>query len=152
MTAGKPEPPEILSGYLGWITNKLGVHPWGQVLILALLACFGLTYRALDKIDDRLHDIDIKMAVMPLDISKGLLAQAQTDVKLGEFSRASKLTETAASIIAKASVEKLPAPSDYFKDVIPRHLQSGEHCTLTYSSRAALYDTARIVVSMGVRM
>jgi hypothetical protein len=52
---------------------------------------------------------------MPLQISKELLAQAGTDVKLGRFDRAASVIDTATAIFAKASVEKAKAPSDFFQ-------------------------------------
>ena len=70
------------------------------------------------RLDDHLIKIDQKLAVMPLEISKDLLSQAQTDVKLGRFERAASITESANAVIARASVNKLPATSDYFEQTV----------------------------------
>ncbi len=120
MAGGKQpqEPPIIISGTLGWVTTRLGVPPWGQVLVVVLaLGSYGL-YHWLDKIDEHLTGLDTRLQVMPLQLTKDLLAQAQTDVNLGHYEQASRATESARAVIAKALVQKIRPPEGYFDEAL----------------------------------
>ena len=110
--------PVIVKGTLGFIAHRLGVPPWGQILVLALLAVIGLGYRHLDKMDEHFIAVDKTLATLPLGISNTLLSQAQTDVKLGRYDRATRATEAAKAILAKASVDKIAAPPGYFEEAL----------------------------------
>jgi hypothetical protein len=145
MNGKKPESqPVILSGYLGFITNRLGVHPWGQILILALLAAFYGGYRWIDKIDVHLQAVDIQLATMPLKISKDLLSEAQTDIKLGRLDRAVRAAEIVTAIIAKASVEKTKAPPDFFRETIESLDSIG---STTNNSLISTVHTAQVMLA-----
>src|ERR1039457_4325170 len=108
----------VVKGHLGWLSKSLGIPPWGQVLILPLLAAGWWLHSSFREIDKQLAAHDTKLQLLPLEISKELLSQAQTDTKLGRLDRAERITETATAIIAKASTAKLKAPPDYFKETI----------------------------------
>jgi hypothetical protein len=108
----------VVKGHLAWLSRSLGIPPWGQVLILALIAVGWWFHSSLGAIDQRMAAHDTKLQLLPLEISKDLLSQAQVDTKLGRIERAERITEIASSIIAKASVDKLPASADYFKGTV----------------------------------
>jgi hypothetical protein len=108
----KPEPK--LSGLAGWAVDRLGIHPWGQVLIVLLLIVGGGLVTWLRSVDGHLTQIDTKIEVMPLQISRDLLSQAKADVTTGALDRAIQATGAVSALISQATVRRLPAKPDYF--------------------------------------
>ena len=118
MTTPTPEhsQPVVMKGSLGFVAHRLGVPPWGQLLILALSGIGWLAYSRMDKMNDHFVAVDQKLATLPLEISNTLLSQAQTDMKLGRYDHAIRATEAAKAIVAKAAVDKIAAPQGYFEE------------------------------------
>lgn len=114
--------PVVLTGLWGWIADRLGIPPWGQLLILALIAIFGLIgtgfffgFSALTKIDHHLVIIDTRLG---LQSGTELLGSVNTYVDQGERAKAVEATQTAKSFIFGAKAHKLPAPPGYFEKTI----------------------------------
>jgi len=106
----------VVTGPMAWISKSLGIQPWGQVLILALIGSGILVWNKLDSIDKHLTQNDISIKTLPLELSKELLSQAETDVKFGRLDRAARVLDSANAFLIKASVKKLDAPPQYFQD------------------------------------
>jgi hypothetical protein len=147
MDEGQKENPQpvVLKGYLAYIANRLGVPPWGQLLILALATVIGVGYIHIGKMDDRLGEINQKLATLPLEISNTLLSQARTDMKLGHYDHATRATEAATAIVAKASVDKIPAPSTYLEEALSSLNTMG--ATATDANFVATVHSARLLLA-----
>jgi hypothetical protein len=137
MSAKQPEAPIVVSGPMAWIAKSLGIQPWGQILILLLVGSGYYLHTELDRIDKSLNVHDTSLKMLPLEISKDLLSQAETDLKLGRPERATRATETAKAIIAKASVQRVPAPAQYFSETL-----GALNSLRANSSNGALLDSA----------
>lgn len=110
--------PIVVSGPLAFITKSLGIHPWGQVLILALIGCGWFLYSRLGDINDHLAKNELQIQMMPLELSKQLLSQADIDLKFGRTERASRVMDVVTDVIAKASIKKIQPPEKYFSETL----------------------------------
>ena len=104
----------LLGGLWAFIFDSLGVPAWGQVLLVALVAACLWSWHWHSSVDDHLNQIDLSVAGLPLQISRDLLEQANTDVTIGKSARAVSATEAARAIIAQATVRRIAATPAFF--------------------------------------
>ncbi len=105
---------ERLKGLWGWAARRLGIPGWGQLLILALVGAGLLLWNWHSDTMNRLDKLEASVSSMPTELSRDLLAQANTDVTIGNSARAVSATEAATALIARATVRRLTASPDYF--------------------------------------
>jgi hypothetical protein len=103
-----------LVGLPGWVALKLGVPPWGQILVIVLAALMVPTFFWYLSVEKHLSSIDSSLQVLPLQIGRDLLSQASADLTLGHSKKALVATEAATALIAQASIKRIPANPDFF--------------------------------------
>jgi hypothetical protein len=101
-----------------WAAESLGIQPWGQILLVVLGGAALLLWNWHSDTVAHLNKIDATVAELPLQISRDLLSQANTDVTIGRPARALSATEAASAIIAQATVRRIAATPDYFAGAV----------------------------------
>jgi len=116
---------EPLGGLAGWVARKLGVPPWGQVLILALvflLLAFGSVlwsgYSRLNKIESAVWVLASQQSPQSRDLVRDLLSQARKDAVSGNVDQAVAATQLAVAYVSSAKKERIPAPAEYFGELL----------------------------------
>lgn len=104
----------VLTGTGGWISRKLEIPPWGQVLIGLLLVQVYFIF----SIHTDLSEMKGRMQAMPLTISKDLLSQAKEDISAKRLNRAIQATSSAEILLARATANHIPAKPDHFRELV----------------------------------
>ena len=76
----KPSRPQELKGLWAWAADKLGIQPWGQILIIVLLAATLGAGGFVVSVEVQLASINATLANLPSQIS------SDTDAKLEHLS------------------------------------------------------------------
>jgi hypothetical protein len=140
--AKPPEKEIVLTGIWGFLSRKLGIDPWGQILIVALIflsltAMAGFRFlnskinelqvsknieeklaplnTKVDGLTERMSTIEGELKVL---LSQNSLATAGSYAKEGKIQLAVKAVQRATDTVATAATGKLPASPEYFVDTI----------------------------------
>jgi hypothetical protein len=123
----EPEPEIVLTGPWGWISRKLNIPPWGQILILLLLPAAYLIISS----DFRLGNIEKNLSALPSkDWTQAQLQSLRADLIKDFFTKAKQLAEAgnfedaraalkAGTILTKiAAHSRTPADIGFFRHAV----------------------------------
>jgi hypothetical protein len=145
----KLEPEIVLIGLWGWLSRRLGIDPWGQVLLIILIAIFSamgtlviIGVSKLTKIDTHLAIIDTKIG---LQVGADLIGNVNTNLEKGDNAKAIQDVERAKSYILEAKERKTPAPPGYFLKTVnllntAARIASSDVAKELFSTRIALAE------------
>ncbi|SRR6266700_6545259 len=115
---GKQRKPETLTGLWGWIAHRLEVPPWGQALIVVLIATFLAIGSTLWSGFGKLTDINIRLTVIDtrlgLQAGINLIGEVKEYAARGDNALAIQTVENMKSLVAVAKEKKVPPPPGYF--------------------------------------
>jgi len=144
-------PEEPLSGLYGWVLRRLGVPPWGQILvyslvplIIALAVFLWRQDKRLDKVESALQVLSSRMSPDDKDLILRLLSRAKEAAESGNATAAMQDTRLAAAYIFVARARRVPAPERYFSESVNAldRIEASSH------SRAVLDVSLRTKVSL----
>lgn len=123
----------IIGGLAGWVFGRLGIEPWGQLLILVLVAASAVVWKdyshiegqiasgkttstkQMSQISTRLSLIEQKLGI---PVGPDLLNDARNYVIQKDFSKAAKLLDESTASIKSAMNKNSPESPRYFSEMI----------------------------------
>jgi hypothetical protein len=112
------EPRIVVKGRWAWAADQLAIPPWGQILIIILLAEAGVLFTWLWTIHGDVRELQGTIRAMPLTISKDLLSQAKEDISAKKTNRAIQAANSAEILLARATANHVPAKPDDFRELV----------------------------------
>lgn len=112
------EPKIVVKGTWAWAADRLGIPPWGQILIGILAAATIVLFPLLWSMHSDIAQINGKLTALPVSISQDLLTQAKDDVSARNISRALRAVESAQNLLMRSKAKGVPASSDDFVAMI----------------------------------
>jgi hypothetical protein len=111
-----PNQPEIVvSGHLAWLTKKLGIEPWGQILIAILFAASLSVGAFLWTFNGRMSKVEGQLSVL---VSEHFLSEAAQYAKKGEIYKAITAADKAQTALQVVTKKRIAVPSEYFEESI----------------------------------
>lgn len=108
-----PKQPEIVvSGHLAWLTKKLGIEPWGQILIAILLAASISIGGFLWSFNGRLSNIEGQLSIL---VAGRRIDEVAQYAKIKNLPKIAAAVEAAKASLAVATKKKALATPEYFQ-------------------------------------
>src|SRR5438309_8346673 len=118
--AGKKRPDAITDARIGfgWVSERLGIPKWGQLLILFLVAIFVFTGRAYFQLLDKLNSIDKQLAYLDgklgIQLAQQRINELEGAIKSGDSAKVENAVEQVRSALHEVASKKAAAPQDFF--------------------------------------
>lgn len=112
------DPKIIIKGRWAWAAEQLGIQPWGQILIIILLAQAGVLFPWLWIIHGDVREVKGTVQAMPLTITKDLLSQAKEYISLKKINRARDAVDSAEILLARSTAKNVPAKPEDFLEIV----------------------------------
>jgi hypothetical protein len=105
----------VVTGHLAWLAQKLGIPPWGQILIAIIVVIAGSLGATLWSFNGRMSKIEGQLNVL---VAWRSIEDAARYTRSGNLEKASKSAKEAKTLISVAIQKRTPAPPDYFEESI----------------------------------
>jgi hypothetical protein len=140
--AKSSEPEIVLTGIWGFVSRKLGIPPWGQILIVLLVFLIIAIFKGFTSVNSRIDNLQVSTQINdkvgPVSTKVDALAERMSTIEgeikillvrnsltaAGKYARegktklAVKAAQQAADMVTSAAASKLPATPAYFVDTI----------------------------------
>jgi hypothetical protein len=105
-------PEIVVSGHLAWLTKKLGIEPWGQILIALLLTASITISGFLWSFNGRMSHVEGQLSILVAGRRIDEVAQYAKSQNLPKVTTAAEGAKASLTLAAK---KKVPAPPEYFQ-------------------------------------